>query len=114
MHDDILSVGLRVIGISPQDAASHTRFKEKYDLPFTLLSDPDKVAIKMYDVNGPLGIGVKRVTYLITQGAKIHDAIQADLKIGRHKEFIEKAVILREAAGMKSSGGKQSGEEPVE
>jgi peroxiredoxin Q/BCP len=107
MHDDILSVGLRVIGVSPQDAASHRKFKEKHSLPFTLLCDPDKVAIKMYDVDGPFGVGVRRATYLITQGAKIQDAIQADVMIGRHADFIEKAVMLRETAGMKSSDDQQ-------
>jgi peroxiredoxin Q/BCP len=103
MHNDILSVGLRVIGVSPQDGASHEKFRQKYDLPFSILSDPDKVAIKMYDVDGPFGVGVRRVTYLITQGAKIQGALQADVLINRHKEFIEKAIFLREAAGMKSS-----------
>ena len=107
MHDDILSVGLRVIGVSPQDAASHEKFKEKYDLPFTLLSDPDKVAIKMYDVDGPFGVGVRRATYLIAQGAKIQAALQADVLINRHAEFIEKAIILRETAGMKASDTDQ-------
>lgn len=101
IHDDILSVGLRVVGISPQDGDSHSRFKDEHDLPFTLLSDPDKVAIKMYDVDGPLGIGVRRATYLVTQGMKIQAAMQADFRIERHKEFIEKAIILRETAGMK-------------
>jgi peroxiredoxin len=38
MHDDILSVGLRVLGVSPQDATSHMKFKEEHELPFTLLS----------------------------------------------------------------------------
>ncbi len=76
MHDDILSVGLRVVGISPQDAASHVKFKDKYDLPFMLLSDPDKVAIQMYDVDGPFGVGVRRATDLIAQGAKIQAALR--------------------------------------
>ena len=103
LHDDILSVGLRVIGVSPQDGDSHRRFRDEYNLPFTLLSDEDKVAVKMYDVDGPFGIGVRRVTYLITQGRKIHSAMQADIKIDRHQEFIEKAIVLREAAGIKSA-----------
>jgi peroxiredoxin Q/BCP len=101
IHDDISSVGLQVIGISPQDGESHLRFKEEHRLPFKLLSDEDKVAIKMYDVDGPFGVGVRRVTYLISQGQKIQDALQADVLINRHKEFIEKAVALREAAGMR-------------
>ena len=100
LHGDILSVGLQVIGISPQDGDSHKRFREEHNLPFTLLSDKDKVAIKMYDVDGPFGIGVRRVTYLVNQGRKIQDVLQADVLINKHKEFIEKAVVLRQAAGI--------------
>ena len=101
IHDDIRSVGLRVAGVSPQDAESHARFREKHELPFTLLCDPDKVAIKMYDVDGPFGVGVRRATFLIAQDRTIQDAVQADVMIGRHKDFIEKAIVLRETAGMK-------------
>lgn len=101
IYRDILSVGLRVIGVSPQDQRSHARFKEEHNLPFTLICDPKKIAIKMYDVDGPFGVGVRRVTYLITQGQKIQDALTADIKINKHKAFIEKAIVLRESAGMK-------------
>jgi len=98
IHNDIQRVGLRVAGISPQDAKSHTRFREEHKLPFTLLSDPEKVAVNMYDVDGPFGVGVRRVTYLIDQDRTITDAVQADIRIGRHREFIDKAVLLRESA----------------
>lgn len=96
MHDDILAVGLRVAGISPQDVESHVRFKEKYELPFMLLSDPDKVVIRMYGVDGPFGVGVRRATYLINKDRTIEAALQADVMIRRHKEFIQKAIGLRE------------------
>jgi peroxiredoxin Q/BCP len=99
IHNDIQSVGLQVAGISPQEEESHQRFREQHDLPFILLSDPDKVAIKMYDVDGPFGVGVRRATFLINQDRKIQDAVMADVRIGRHQEFIEKAIILRETAG---------------
>ncbi len=99
IHNDIQSVGLTVAGVSPQDAESHAKFRDKHNLPFTLLCDPDKVAIKMYDVDGPFGVGVRRVTYLINQDRTIADAVQADLMIGRHKEFIDKAIALRKTAG---------------
>jgi len=107
IHQDIVSVGLQVAGISPQDGDSHRRFKEEHNLPFRLLCDPDKVAIKMYDVDGPFGVGVRRVTYLINQGRKIQSALQADVLVNRHKEFIEKAIILRETAGMKKTSPDQ-------
>ena len=103
IHNDIQSVGLQVAGISPQDEDSHRRFREEHDLPFTLLSDPEKVAVKMYDVDGPFGVGVRRVTFLINQDRKIQDAVMADVRIGRHQEFIEKAVILRETAGKRTA-----------
>ena len=103
IHDDIQSVGLTVAGISPQDEESHQRFRDEHDLPFVLLSDPEKTAIKMYEVDGPFGVGVRRATFLISKDREIKDAVMADVLIGRHKEFIEKAVILRETAGLKSS-----------
>jgi peroxiredoxin Q/BCP len=102
IHNDIQAVGLQVAGISPQDADSHQRFRDEHDLPFTLLSDPEKVAVKMYDVDGPFGVGVRRATFLISQDRVIQDAVMADVRVGRHKEFIEKAVILRETAGKRA------------
>jgi len=101
VHGDIEAVGLQVIGVSPQDGESHARFRKEHNLPFKLLSDTDKVAIKMYDVDGPFGVGVRRVTYLISQGKKIQAALQADVLVNRHKEFIQKAIMLREAAGIR-------------
>ena len=99
IHNDIQAVGLTVAGISPQDVTSHRKFRDKYELPFTLLSDPDKDVIGMYDVDGMFGVGVRRATFLISQDRKIQDAVLADVRIARHKEFIEKAVMLRETAG---------------
>lgn len=101
IHDDLVGVGLQVVGVSPQDGESHTRFRDQHNLPFTLLSDEEKTVIKMYDVDGPFGVGVRRVTYLINQAMKIQDAIQADVLIHRHKEFVRKAIVLREAASSK-------------
>ena len=104
IHNDIQAVGLQVAGISPQDEDSHQRFRDEHDLPFILLSDPDKVVIKKYDVDGPFGVGVRRATFLINQDRTIQDAVQADVRIGRHQDFIEKAVMLRESAGKSSDG----------
>lgn len=99
-HNDIQAVGLQVAGISPQDEDSHRRFRTEHRLPFLLLSDPQKSVIKMYDVDGPFGVGVRRATFLIDQDRRIKDAILADVRIGRHKEFIDKAVLLRATAGV--------------
>jgi peroxiredoxin Q/BCP len=98
IHSEIESAGLRVVGISPQSPESHARFKAKYRLPFVLLSDEQKTVIKMYGVNGPLGIGVRRATFLIDASRRVRDVVLADFKIGRHEEFVRKAVMLRATA----------------
>lgn len=99
IHDDIQRVGLTIVGVSPQDAESHERFREEHNLPFRLLCDPDKTVIRQYDVDGPLGFGVRRVTYLIDQDQKIQGALAADLRISKHTAFIEDAIRLRESSG---------------
>jgi len=98
LQADLQSANLRVVGISPQNPESHAKFRAKYQLPFTLLSDEDKSVIKMYGVNGPLGIGVRRATYLIDGSRRIRDVVLADFKIGRHTEFVRKAILLRATA----------------
>ena len=95
LHSEIERAGLRVVGISPQSPQTHAKFKAKYQLPFVLLSDEQKTVIKMYGVNGPLGIGVRRASYLIDGGRRIRDAVLADFRIGRHADFVRKAIMLR-------------------
>lgn len=92
MHDDIAAAGIRVVGISPQDSDSHSRFASRHNLPFTLLADPERVAVRAYGVDGPMGIGVRRATFLISADKMVQDAVLADLRIGRHEAFIKAAV----------------------
>ncbi|HEU4674301.1 MAG TPA: peroxiredoxin [Candidatus Limnocylindrales bacterium] len=64
-------------GISPDDAASHRRFREKYGLPFTLLSDTDHAVSEAYGAWGPKvsygreTIGMTRSTYLVDPDGRI-------------------------------------------
>ena len=66
-----------VIGISKDSAASHVKFAEKYNLPFILLSDPDRTAIEAYGVwqekkmCGKVSMGVVRTTFVIDEEGKI-------------------------------------------
>jgi len=96
LHTQILASGLRVVGLSPQPPDSHRRFRDQHALPFTLLSDVDKVVIRAFGVDGPLGIGVRRATFLIDAQRQIVDAVLADLRIGRHHEFVRRAIAARE------------------
>lgn len=94
IHTELATRGLTVAGISPQGPESHRNFRAKYALPFTLLSDAHKAVIRMYEVTGPLGIGVRRVTYLIDQARNIRDGVLADFRITRHEDFARKALAL--------------------
>src|ERR1051325_9862094 len=76
LHREISTARFTVAGISPQSSDSHRRFREKYDLPFTLLSDETKEVIKMFGVNGPLGFWVQRVTFLIDQDRVVKGKIK--------------------------------------
>lgn len=49
---DIQELGVVVLGISPDNAASHQKFVTKYSLPFTLLSDPDRKVMGRYGAYG--------------------------------------------------------------
>ncbi len=72
--------GAAVIGISKDSVVSHKKFEQKYGLPFILLSDPDKQAIRAYDVwkekmnYGKPAMGVVRTTYLIDENGMIAKA----------------------------------------
>jgi peroxiredoxin Q/BCP len=92
LHKEILRVGLTVAGISPQRSGRHLAFRKRYQLPFTLLSDPGKSVIQMYGVNGPLGFGVRRATFLIDPARNIRATVLADFRIGQHAAFIRRVL----------------------
>ncbi len=94
LHAELKKVGIDVAGVSPQTPESHRDFRAKYNLPFTLLSDSEKFVTRMYDLNGPLGVGVRRGTYLIDQGRHIRDAVLADFRIALHEAFIRRAAAM--------------------
>ncbi|MGH9898393.1 MAG: thioredoxin-dependent thiol peroxidase [Pyrinomonadaceae bacterium] len=69
--------GIKVIGVSLDSEKSHQKFSAKYNLPFTLLSDPDHSVADLFDVYGEkqfMGktyMGVSRSTFLIDEKGKI-------------------------------------------
>jgi len=73
--------GAVILGVSPDDEGSHRRFKEKFALPFALLSDPDKEAAQAYDVwrertvAGETSLGVVRSTFVIDPEGRVAKAL---------------------------------------
>ena len=95
IHKEISRAGLTVAGISPQSSESHKRFREKHNLPYTLLADETKEVIKMFGVNGPLGFWVQRVTFLVDQNRVVQGRVKATFSVAEHETFIQKAIELR-------------------
>ena len=89
---ELEDVGVRVVGVSPQGAKSHQRFTDTLELPFSLLCDTDKSLINAFGVTGPLGIGVRRVTYLIGQDGVIRNRSVADVFLGNHSDLINELL----------------------
>lgn len=92
VEPELAKAGVSLIGISPQDEATHTRFRERYSLPFPLLADPDKQVIRAYDCNGLLGFGVSRVTYLIGKDGRIQEAAKAAFQVAPHLDLAKRAA----------------------
>jgi thioredoxin-dependent peroxiredoxin len=70
-----------VLGISPDSEASHARFRAKYDLPFTLLSDPDHQVAESYGawgektISGKTSIGIIRSSFVVDAEGKVAKAL---------------------------------------
>lgn len=96
MHEDLLDANLHVVGISPQSASSHERFRKRHNLPFPLLYDEGKKVIRAYGVDGPLGFGVRRATFFIGGDGIVKGRVVSDLFVGSHTDFIRRCVASLE------------------
>jgi len=96
-YKDIENAGVRIVGISPQSAASHRRFRDMFSLPFPLLHDEGRTVIKAFGVEGFFGLGVRRATFLIGQDRKIQERVVADLMLGSHLDLVREVVAQRQA-----------------
>jgi len=76
-YELLLSKGFAIIGVSPDSEKSHLRFRDKYQLPFSLLADPEKSVIKAYGAWGEKSMlgkkyeGVLRSTFIIDEKGNI-------------------------------------------
>jgi len=90
-------LGVRVIGVSPDSSASHERFRAKYGLPFTLLSDADKQLSTAYAAwalkknYGREYMGVVRSTFLIDSEGRIR-SVWRGVKVNGHVEKVQAAA----------------------
>ena len=99
----IVGQGAMVLGVSPDNPASHDKFKDQHDLNFSLISDPDKAICEKYDIIGEKKMfgksykGVIRTTYIIDpEGMIAHK--WSNVKVNGHVEqVIKKLKELQES-----------------
>ncbi len=96
---DYEAIGAKVIGVSPDDSASHEKFAAKYELPFTLVADVDHEVCEAYGVwkeksmFGKSYMGVERTTFVIDAEGKVAQIVPK-VKVEGHSEAI--LEILRD------------------
>ncbi len=80
---ELKKLGVVVLGVSPDSAQSHQKFRSKYKLPFTLLSDPDKKVMEKYGAFGEKMMYGKKVTGVIRSTVWIGPGRQGEEALGQ-------------------------------
>ena len=94
-YGEIQERGATVLGVSPDTEASHVKFREKYELPFTLLADPEHEVAELYDVwveknnYGKKSMGIKRSTFVIDAEGNVARAMYGVSPDGHADQVLE-------------------------
>lgn len=91
-RDDLAALGAEVIGISKDEATSHEKFKAKYSLNFTLLSDADGTAIESYGAWGKKMFGkegILRKTFIIDPNGIVQKVYRRATPLGHGKSVVD-------------------------
>ena len=96
-YGEFEQAGAVVLGVSPDKVGKHVKFKEKYDLPFTLLADPEHQVAERYGVWGEKRYmgrtywGVNRTTFLIAPDGTVAKVMH-DVKPDSHADDVLAAL----------------------
>ena len=96
-YDEYLARDAVILGVSRDGEASHQKFKQKYDLPFTLLSDPDHEVAEAYGVwaeksmYGRKSMGIVRSTFVIAADGTVARAMRG-IKVPGHSDRVLEAL----------------------
>ena len=94
-YDVFRDRGAEVLGVSPDDVTSHVKFKTKYELPFTLLADPDHEVAEKYGVWGERSyagktyMGINRSTFVIDSDGNVARAMLGIKPAGHATEVLD-------------------------
>jgi thioredoxin-dependent peroxiredoxin len=96
-YDDYLARDAVILGVSRDGEESHQKFKSKYDLPFTLLSDPDHEVAEAYGVwaeksmYGRKSMGIVRSTFVIAPDGTVARTMRG-IKVPGHSDKVLEAL----------------------
>jgi thioredoxin-dependent peroxiredoxin len=96
-YGEFQRAGAVVLGVSPDDESSHVKFREKYELPFTLLADTDHAVSEQYGVWGEkkyMGrayMGVNRSTFVIDADGNVKKVMH-NVKPATHADDVLSAL----------------------
>ena len=102
-YDTYRERGIEILGVSPDDVASHERFKSKYELPFTLLADPDHKVADAYGVWGERSfagkkyMGINRSTFVIDEDGNVARAMLGIKPAGHAAQVLDELQTARTA-----------------
>jgi thioredoxin-dependent peroxiredoxin len=89
---ELAAEGVRVVGVSGDDTASHAKFAETHRVPYPLLSDPDQRIQKAFGARQLFGLFAKRVTYVIDREKKIRAVYHHELSAQKHLDAVRKVL----------------------
>ncbi|MGV6808459.1 MAG: peroxiredoxin [bacterium] len=96
-YNDFLAADTVIFGVSRDSLKSHENFKKKYDFPFELISDPDEVVCRLFDViklkkmYGKEHLGIERSTFLINKAGVLVQAWRK-VKVPEHVQAVLEAA----------------------
>ncbi len=100
-HAELAAAGVQVVGVSAQGQDSHHRFQTELQLPYPILCDPHRIAIRKFAARWfgiPLPAITRRVTYLIDTQRTVRARVLADLSASAHASILQEAMVLRDSA----------------
>jgi peroxiredoxin Q/BCP len=98
-RDDIAALGAEVIGVSMDDALSHEKFKAKYSLNFTLLTDADRSVHDAYGAWGKKQFGregVLRKTFIISPEGQVVKTYGRVTPLGHGEQVVAELKRLQQ------------------
>ncbi|MDX2019995.1 MAG: peroxiredoxin [Deltaproteobacteria bacterium] len=83
-HEEFVAAGATVVGVSPDSPESHRAFVRNHEIPFRLLSDPNKELFKLFGVTDTLGILPGRETFVIDANGVVQHRFRSQLFARKH------------------------------